>query len=105
MIHRRNPKMIKQHFGPGGSSSIHFLTSSRKSLRGGDSSNDDDDDDEEERSVDDREPEKATISAAAENQKLLFSALTSQLAGVDKSDGQTSFDFIEEFKHQIMQIQ
>jgi hypothetical protein len=55
--------------------------------------------------VDDREPEKATISAAAENQKLLFSALTSQLAGVDKSDGQTSFDFIEEFKHQIMQIQ
>ena len=96
--------MIKQHFGPGGSSSIHFLTSSRKSLRGGDSSNDDDDE-EEERSVDDIEPEKATISAAAENQKLLFSALTSQLAGVDKSDGQTSFDFIEEFKHQIMQIQ
>lgn len=67
--------MIKQHFGPGGSSSIHFLTSSRKSLRGGDSSNDEDDD-EEERSVEDREPEKATISSV-ENQKLLFSALTS----------------------------
>jgi|LauGreDrversion4_2_1035121.scaffolds.fasta_scaffold247506_1 hypothetical protein len=34
--------------------------------------------------MDDKEPEKATISALGDNQKLLFSALTSQLAGVDK---------------------
>lgn len=71
LIQRRNPKMIKQHFGPGGTSSIHFLTSSRKSLRDDDSSND-----EEEEEHRDREPEKAMISSTADNQKLLFSALT-----------------------------
>jgi alpha-acetolactate decarboxylase len=64
--------MIKQHFGPG--NHIHFLTSSRK---GGSHCEDDFDDDDEEEGLDEREPEKAICP---DNQKMIYKALTSQLA-------------------------